>query len=287
MLAVEADLDNLEYPIHCGLKLDGIRCLVVDGVLQSRSGKPIRNHHLQSKYGRPEFEGFDGELVIGDVFAHDVFQVTSSGVMSANKVTEAVFYVFDMWNMPDVGYEERHSELCKLAEGASGIVVLHTVLCHSKIAVEEQIEAVRVLGGEGVILRKVGAGYKYGRSTFKQGWLLKFKFFEQDEFEIIGFDERMHNENEAFVNELGRTSRSSHQENMTPMGTLGSIILAYQDDLVFKCGTGFSDVQRQEIWDNQEQYLGKLASIRYMIVGAKDLPRVPSFYGIRDLDDMS
>lgn len=32
MLAVEADLDNLTYPIYCDSKWDGIRALVIDGV---------------------------------------------------------------------------------------------------------------------------------------------------------------------------------------------------------------------------------------------------------------
>ena len=43
----------------------------------------------------------------------------------------------------------------------------------------------------------------------------------------------------------------------------------------------------QEIWDNRDKYLGKLASVRYMSVGLKDKPRVPSFIGWRDKDDMS
>ena len=57
-------------------------------------------------------------------------------------------------------------------------------------------------------------------------------------------------------------------------------------DTTFKCGTGFDDALRKEIWNNKEDYLGRLASIRYMSVGSKDLPRVPSFIGWRDKDDM-
>ena len=57
-------------------------------------------------------------------------------------------------------------------------------------------------------------------------------------------------------------------------------------DTEFRCGTGFSDAQRKEIWENKESYLGKLASIRYMSVGSKDLPRCPSFVWFRDKDDI-
>ena len=69
------------------------------------------------------------------------------------------------------------------------------------------------------------------------------------------------------------------------MNTLGSIILRYGGS-EFKCGTGFNDAQRQEIWDNKGKYLGKLASIRYMEVGSKDKPRVSSFQGWRHEDDL-
>ena len=64
------------------------------------------------------------------------------------------------------------------------------------------------------------------------------------------------------------------------MNTLGSLVLKY-GETEFRCGTGYSDEQRQEIWNNKESYLGKLASIRYMSVGLKEKPRVPSFIGWR------
>ena len=115
---------------------------------------------------------------------------------------------------------------------------------------------------------------------------MKFKFFKQEEFEVIGFTERMHNTNEATTNELGYTERSSAKDGLVPMNTLGSLTLKY-GDTDFSCGTGFTDAQRKEIWDNRDKYLGKLASIRYMSVGQKDKPRVPSFIGWRHEDDIS
>ena len=38
--------------------------------------------------------------------------------------------------------------------------------------------------------------------------------------------------------------------------------------------------------EDKETYLGKLSSIRYMSVGSKDLPRVPSFIGFRHAEDI-
>ena len=76
------------------------------------------------------------------------------------------------------------------------------------------------------------------------------------------------------------------EDGLVPTNTLGSLVLKYGDD-TFNCGTGFSDALRYEIWSNQDKYLGKLASIRYMSVGAKDKPRVPSFIGFRHTEDIS
>ena len=45
-------------------KLDGIRCMIQDGIALSRSLKPIRNEHVQYILGREIFNGLDGELII-------------------------------------------------------------------------------------------------------------------------------------------------------------------------------------------------------------------------------
>ena len=292
MLAVDADVENLKYPVLCSDKLDGIRCIILDGVAYSRGLKPIRNKYVQELFGREEFNGLDGELIVGGVFDKDVFQKTTSGVMSEKGTPDVTFYVFDHCLLPETPYTERLERAREVLEQQGSVVPHNTVKCLESTVVSSHeqlqymLQDIQEKGGEGVILRSLDSGYKYGRSTLKQGWLLKVKFFLQDEFEVIGFEERMHNENEATVNELGYTERSSTKDGLVPMNTLGSIILRYGGS-EFKCGTGFSDTQRQEIWDNMGKYLGKLASIRYMRVGAKDKPRSPSFQGFRDTDDMS
>ena len=142
-----------------------------------------------------------------------------------------------------------------------------------KEQVDKLLQRELELGGEGLILRSPNGKYKYGRSTPKEQLSVKLKFFQQDEFEVMGFTERMHNANQAKINELGLQERSSHKDNLIPMNTLGRLILKYGDGS-FQMGTGFTDEQRQEIWDNRDKYLGKLASVRYMSVGLKDKPRV-------------
>jgi hypothetical protein len=62
MLATDAELDKLRFPILCSPKLDGIRAVVRGGVVYSRSNKPIPNKWVQSKLSH--LEHYDGELIV-------------------------------------------------------------------------------------------------------------------------------------------------------------------------------------------------------------------------------
>lgn len=287
LLACEVPLEQVRLPVYVSTKLDGIRCVIIGGVAYSRSLKPIRNKYIQSIIGNEKYNGFDGELVVGNIYDKDVFQKTTSGVMSEQGEPNFVFYVFDDFTHPNLPYSERADIMrYKVDTLTDRIKFLGQKLIHNIDDINSCLEKEQSLGGEGLILRNSDGVYKFGRSTPKQQLSIKVKFFEQDEFEVIGFEERYTNTNEATVNELGYTSRSSHKDNLIPTNTLGSLVLKY-GDTTFKCGTGFDDALRKEIWDNKEEYVGRLASIRYMSVGSKDLPRVPSFIGWRDKDDMS
>ena len=288
LLSCEVSLDKINFPVYVSTKFDGIRALVIDSVVYSRSLKPIRNKHVQRLFGKQEYNGFDGELVVGDIYAKDVFQKTTSGVMSEDGEPDVTFHVFDLWSIPTFDYEYRQRYLQEILldedKEYPSIVYAMIRLCKNIDDLTFFLEHERNVGGEGLICRSPSGIYKYGRSTPKEQLSVKLKFFEAGEFEVIGFEERMHNTNEAKTNELGYTERSSCKENLIPMNTLGSLVLKYGDS-EFRCGTGFSDAQRKEIWENKESYLGKLASIRYMSVGMDKLPRVPSFLWWRDADD--
>ena len=104
LLSCEVSVDNINFPIYVATKFDGVRAIVIDGVVYSRSMKPIRNNHVQKLFGKPEYNGMDGELVVGDIYAKDVFQKTTSGVMSKDGCPDVKFYVFDLWNLPDEDY---------------------------------------------------------------------------------------------------------------------------------------------------------------------------------------
>jgi len=45
---------TIKYPCIVSPKLDGIRCIIINGVAMSRSLKPIRNEYVQKCIGNRE-----------------------------------------------------------------------------------------------------------------------------------------------------------------------------------------------------------------------------------------
>lgn len=286
MLACEADLTKLSFPLLASPKLDGIRAIVRDGVVYSRSNKPIPNKFVQDRF--KHLEHFDGELIVGEPTAHDVYRQTTSHVMAHDKHGFDVrFYVFDHVKHPDKPYRKRMTAMSDLLRDIDrkGVVVLPQYALSTPSELDS-LEAEQLSSGyEGLILRDPNAPYKMGRSTMKEGYLLKLKRMCTDEATIIGFIEREHNGNIATVNELGRTKRSSHRAGKSGRGDLGALVCRF-GDIEFNIGTGFTDSDRAAIWENQSDYLGKLVSFNHFPIGVKDKPRHPAFKGLRDPIDL-
>lgn len=284
MLATDADLNNLRFPLLASTKLDGVRAVVRDGVVYSRSNKPIPNQHVQRLFG--EYEHFDGELIVGEPTSKSVYRDTVSGVMRIDGEPAVSFYVFDHVKHPASSYTIR-SMLIEFEFDCHDIIVRHgQVQINNLDELLFHEQAALVAGYEGLILRDPNAPYKMGRSTVREGYLLKLKRFQDAEAEVIGFEERMHNGNIATTNELGRTSRSSHKAGKTGRGDLGALLLRNSEGVEFACGTGFSDAERSEIWANKHRYLGNLAKYKFFPIGVKEAPRHPVFLGWRDKRDM-
>lgn len=288
MLAVACeDVSKVKYPVLLSEKLDGIRASVHNGVVMSRSMKPIPSAAVQAKFGRPEYEGYDGEVIYGDKNAKDVFNKSTRACMSHEfpkemDINELKFYVFD--RITDDPYKDRWWGISP--DEQNQVNKLRNFLVASPEEVQELEAGFLQMGAEGVMLRDPEGRYKQGRSTLKEGILLKVKQFVDEEATIIDFEEKMHNANEATVGELGQTKRSSHQENMIPCNTLGALVVQSEKWGTFKIGTGFNDEQRQEIWDSRDSYQGKMVKFKYFAIGVVDKPRFPVYIGVRHEDDL-
>jgi DNA ligase-1 len=276
--------------MYASPKLDGIRCMIQNGIALSRSLKPIRNKYIQTVLGGLEiFNGLDGELIVGDPTAHDVYRTTTSNVMRSTGTPDFTFWIFDLFNHPYT-YSSRQYEIYSIDPTGMQphIKVLKSVSIFNINEMHGYEQFCLDQGYEGIILRDPNSGYKHGRSTAKEGGLLKIKRFEDGEAGILAVEEQMHNGNEAKTNELGRTQRSSHKENKVPMGTLGALVCKdVVSGVQFNIGTGFTDEVRKQLWECQDKLIGQTIKYKSFKIGVKDAPRHPVFLGMRDSSDMS
>ena len=292
---LSGSLDNIrdaKYPVLATPKLDGIRCLKINGKTLSRKFKPIPNQHVQKLM---EFlpDGLDGELMVKGNFN----QVQSS-IMSEDGEPNFTFYIFDyVKDNLDKPYTERIHDL-KVWGQDDSVPDWCVLVLPTEIKTESELSAYETQalleGYEGVMLRKPDGRYKCGRSGDKEGLLLKLKQFKDSEARVVGFVEQMHNDNVAEKDELGHTKRSSHKENMIPANTLGKFVVEEIGDVPWKgkqfsvgTGEGLTAELRKKFWDNRDEYLGKVITYKYQPHGIKDLPRLPIWKGFRDERDIS
>ena len=285
MLAAEADVAKLQYPMFASPKLDGIRASVVQGKLLTRTLKEVPNRTIYEMYSKPDFEGLDGELLVGEPTADDVYRTTVSGVMSRDGSPDFTYHVFDLHNV-QAGYGDRLDRLIRAFEDCFGRirVLPQTLVTHADDLLAYEAEHVNK-GFEGVIVRNPTAPYKFGRSTAREGFLLKVKRFKDSEAVILDVIEEMHNANEAKTNALGRTERSSHKDNKVGKQRMGALLVRdCYSGVEFQIGTGFNDVDKQWFWLNDVR--NKIVKYKYFPVGVKDKPRHPVYLGLRDRRDM-
>lgn len=311
------DINAVQFPVLASPKIDGVRAIRFEH-LMSRSMKPIPNKFVQRVLSHPDMYGLDGELVVGSATHPNCMQNTTSGVMAIDKTPTFQFHVFDLVDQPNhmpfierFGYTDarvdqlqRNWAKSALAaewistvaanriEGGPAITGCPVVLVpHVQIVTVDDLlsyEAEQLtLGYEGVMVRSLHGIYKQGRSTAKEGGLLKVKRFTDDEATIIGFVEEMKNNNAKTTNELGRSKRSSHKEGKTGKGTLGAFILRNSNGVEFQCGSGISDELAAEVWANRDKYLGQLVTYKSFLIGVLNAPRHPVFKAFRSPLDIS
>jgi DNA ligase-1 len=290
MLAADlkGEWTKLAFPQYGTTKLDGIRCLKVEGYgVVSRTFKKIANAYIREVLDLILPFGADGEILSGATF-----QECTHAVMSYDGTPEFKYHMFDLVTELDTPYLTRIENLKKWYETLTDkqkqviSLVLPTEL-KNQAEVEAFEQSCLDQGFEGVILRSGNSPYKCGRSTLRENYLTKVKRFEDSEAEIIDCEELMNNNNVATKDNFGRSERSSHKANLSGAGILGTLVVKdCKSGLTFRVGTGFDAAQRTAYWNDRVNLVGKIVKYKFFSVGVKELPRHPVFLGFRSLDDM-
>lgn len=252
-------------------KLDGFRCIAIikNGKcnLFSRNGKEITKNFkntvcadLEKSYNTKNII-LDGELM-GRSFKETAQQVHKK---TNPQVQHIKFYVFDYLPYKDWITQEAsitcqeareviedmafeiHTEFIRtvkrLVVPPTDIQEWHDIFIKQKPEGCEQFY-------EGIMIKTLDTKYKFGRGSN----VLKYKSFFDVDIPCVAFEEG-----------TGKYK-----------GMLGAIIGKYKDVLV-NAGSGFSDKQRVEIWNNRSSYRNKMFEVRYQEVTDDGSLRFPTF----------
>lgn len=287
------DADKLVYPVYVSPKIDGIRCVTNSfGSPISRNGKPFANKALIAEFEKHGIPFLDGELGLGDPTSPEFFNATSAFVRTENatiastKYEKLDYYIFD--RIASGGYEERFiNNLPTLPEDSW---INFKILYQRKVTDDELLVSWESYwheqNYEGIMIRSnLSAPYKYGRSTFNSGELIKCKRFTDDEAYIVDFIEMMENKNEATKDAWGHTTRSSHKENKVGKGMVGVIVAKannFPGEIRIGTGIGLTHEVRKKMWENKEKFIGKKFTYSYpsAVTDYEDV-RFGSFKGLR------
>ncbi len=281
------DMDDfakyVTFPCQGDWKYDGQRTIAivrqnVAPEYRARSGKPM--DHLAGTYDADlaairEVYGQDF-VMDGESFASD-FTETINAKKEGNQAAKDALRLRAFFIMPLTDWIAQKTTItmrqnratleklvanCKRIEISKGREVkdFHdmTEYCNEVIDVHKQ---------EGLILKEWDAVYTWDRSM---SWCKVKRFFDVD-CKVTGFY-------------LGK-KKSKNEKRLGGIKVWGRL----EDGTIVEsdCGSGFTDAQRQEIWDNQAKYLGKTVVIKYQEVSksknkAVASLRFPTFEHFRD-----
>lgn len=280
MLAVKANMKRITYPVLATPKLDGIRCLIVKGEAVSRTLKPIPNDFI--RYSLRGLPSFDGELMLHG--NHDYNEIQSA-VMNRKGEPDFHYKVFDYWDSP-LGYESRLN-LVTTATSHPRVFPILPIECRDEAFLLSYLARTLEWGMEGVMIRQPDSPYKFGRSTVKEGFLLKIKKFQDDEGPLVRVVEKMNNVNPMTRDATGKAIRSSHRKGKVKAGTAGKVVILWGGmDVSLGFGPGFNDKEKYALWKARHLFKGKIVKFSYQGVSKNGMPRFPKMLGFRHGQDL-
>lgn len=235
-------------------KLDGMRTIMIvengNVTFFSRQGQPITGlvEIIRDAVSLPD-NVYDGELLIANADDYKDREVLQETLKIARKDGEKrglVLHLFDMIPIEEfkegeskATYRKRKEELSFIVEKLDSPyikVVPNLYVGKDLDVIPKLLEEMNRKGKEGLMLNVSDGKYQCKRTDV----LLKIKSMNTMDCKIIGFEEG-----------TGKYE-----------GMLGALLLDYKG-YELRCGSGFTDEDRKEIWNNKEKYLGKIAEIQY------------------------
>lgn len=295
-LACDVNLDKLKFPICVLPKIDGVCAVNPEGQLYGRSLKRFANKHTNRIFSGVSYAGFKGELAAGLATDSDLCRKTTSATSTIEGEPDLTWHIFDICavSVADAPFKQRWEMARAFLEAAHEVgelLDLEIVPMHIVDTMEELLEWENIwldMGYEGIIIRDPNGPYKHGRATMREGAFLRLKRFIEEDAIVVSIEEGETNTNEAQINELGQTFRSSHQENMVPNGMVGALNckdVKTGNPVKVSAGAMPHD-DRYFYFKNPDKIVGHTIKYKHFPKGVKDKPRFAQFVSIRDVVDM-
>ena len=241
-------------------KMDGIRALfTLDKGLVSRTQKTIFVGFQQIEAVCVAMVAAAGEpiLIDGELFIPGEAFDVASGIIRDRKGYDPTqkarvqFHVFGIYKASGwVDTQEMDNAIASLTPNQPFVIpVPYAFIENDPVVIQERKEIFSPISREGIMLRHPQLAYVQNRTDA----LLKVKRFESAIFQVSQI----------------------HQGSGRLRGSMGKLTITGEFQglpVESNVGTGFADIQRQEIWDNQRQFLGKSARIIFMGLSSGSKP---------------
>lgn len=272
MLAKPFDQDKIVYPCDVQRKLDGVRCLAYweegEIKLMSRGGKfyDACSHIAEEIAGiMPENTDY---VLDGEIYNHELgFQHISSRVKKyyEGETEQLSFHAYDVVSKSnaDNPWQNRKQGLRGFLQGrmdVNHIELVPTETVHTLDQIMERHNQYVEEGYEGAIVRLHQGEYTFNH---RSNSLFKVKAFQDDEFEIVDY-----------VEGEGRLR--------------GCVVwkCETEDGSVFEVKQKGSLELLRDMFQDADQYIGKLLKVKFFGHTEAGLPRHPVGLGIRDEADL-
>lgn len=271
---------KLTFPAWSDPKLDGGRgCFSFRG-LQTRKGGDIPSVPHIVERARELLKTYPNLVLDGELYNHDlrhelneimkIIRVTKPERLTPEflKRSESMiqYWLYDGWGFEGITKEtpffERRKALMSLLKGFSThFNVVWTRPVHSVEEIDEHYEELVAKEFEGQIIRWGDCEYVNKRSD----QLLKRKDFEDDEFTVVGYEEGVGKASGKAFSAVCRLRKPATDGSTT-----------------FKAGfAGFSEDDLVNIWENQKEWLGKKAHVRFLKYSPYGKPLIPKVTAFR------
>ena len=253
---------------HCSYKVDGIRGRVEGGLVMSRKDKPVPSlyiHQLASQLKIPE--GFEFEMVSGNPY-DEPFKRTVSAVMTQGDDPRFIsFYFFD--RISDKPFGKRIEEVHRWVEEATKVKYVGDVIktlpskvCYSVAEIDAFYAEALDKGAEGIVIKRMDAAYKFGRSTPSKQEMIKRKGIQDETGTLV----------DVVPTDSDDISRRGIAGSLTVKGPSG----------LFNIGTGFTFEEGSYLLANRDRLIGCKVDYSFMGYGTDKKPRHPRYRGIRE-----